>query len=75
MVNRRALWWLRTYTAASFVTGVSMIVASVLDHGAWWSWLPHLLLGAILVALAVFLFMDVGHGRQRKLKKRSLPPV
>lgn len=75
MANRRAPWWFRTYTAASFVIGVSVIVASVLDHDPWWSWLPHLLLGVGLVALAIFLFVAVGHSRQRKMKKRSLPPV
>ncbi|MER6269296.1 hypothetical protein [Streptomyces sp900105755] len=76
MANRRAPWWLRAYTAASFLIGVLAIVAALLDHDPWWSWLPHLLLGAGLVALAVFLFLAVGRSsRPRRLKKRSLPPL
>jgi hypothetical protein len=75
MANRRGPWWFWAWTAGTLFVGVAVIVASLLDHDPWWSWLPHLLQGVGLVPLAVFLFAAVDHSRQRKLKKRSHPPL
>ncbi|MEV7386334.1 MULTISPECIES: hypothetical protein [unclassified Streptomyces] len=75
MADRRAPWWLWAYMAASFLSGVNAIVASLLDRDPWWSWLPHLLVGLVLVFFAVFLFVAVGRSPQRGLKKRGLPPL
>ncbi|SEE74702.1 hypothetical protein [Streptomyces sp. Ag109_O5-10] len=76
MADRRAPWWLWAFMAASFLLGLNGIAAPLLNPHPWWSWLPHLLLGVVLVVNAGFLFAEVRQGRRRRWKKKhSLPPL
>ncbi|MEW1774566.1 hypothetical protein [Streptomyces sp. NPDC086777] len=75
MAYRRAPWWWWPCTALSFLVGGFVIVTSLLDPGPWWSWSPHLLLSAILIADAGFLCTEARRKRQRGGKKRPLPPL
>ncbi|MEU6357835.1 hypothetical protein ABZ896_52580 [Streptomyces sp. NPDC047072] len=75
MTNHHAPWRFRACAATFLVSGVTTIVASLLDQDPWWSWLPHLLLGTVLVALAILLFMATGGSHRPSAKKRSLPPL
>ncbi|MFG2956306.1 hypothetical protein ACGF5O_21605 [Streptomyces sp. NPDC048291] len=75
MSDRRAPWRLWACTAALFLFGINAIVALLLDPGPWWSWVPHLLLGMLLVANAAVLFAEARRNPRRRQKKRSLPPL
>ncbi|MER5790845.1 hypothetical protein [Streptomyces sp. NPDC001980] len=75
MTDRRAPWWLWACMAASFLLGVNGIAAPLLDPEPWWSWLPHLLLGVVLVVNAGVLFAEARRNPRRRWKKRSLPPL
>ncbi|MFK0151519.1 hypothetical protein ACIQVK_05460 [Streptomyces sp. NPDC090493] len=75
MIDRRAPWWPWACTAASFLLGAFEIAAPLLGPSSWWSRLPHLLLGGILLANAGTLFAGARRNPRRRGKKRSLPPL
>lgn len=76
MVDSRARWRLRACAVVLFLGGGGSVVASLQDRDPWWSWLPHLWVGVLLVAVSLLLFLAGGRRRRfPRVRKRSLPPL